>query len=367
MKKIYTLLPALIICSALVAQKHHGKHFTSTQKDKSAWTKSIQFSLFAGQAGGKNWASGSERFSVSANAFLNAYANRNRGRWYFNNSLIASYGEIYTDEYGTIKNDDKIDFFSSLGARVESVKHLGVGAAFNFRSQFSNGYDRDYLNQGLKRRTSGFFAPAYITLAPLGIQVAVKHFSIYATPLGFRGVFVSNAPYSYAFQGGAIPANLVNIKNLSLQETTVADMYGVDPSNTLRFEMGPYISGSYNEDICKNVTLTGRLDLFSDVLHNKPANVDVFWTNTFSLKVNRWLNVMYGLDMAYDDNVRKFGYYKNSAGFQVKSVLGVGIGFQHGGHHGMHRDGMHKDEKHDGEKHNDEMHERRKNNNKSME
>jgi hypothetical protein len=202
---------------------------------------------------------------------------------------------------------------------------LGLGAAFNFRSQFSNGYDRDYLNQGFKRRTSGFFAPAYITVAPIGVAHHKKNIDVYGTLLGFRGVFVSNAPYSYLFQGGIIPNSLINEKNPGNKEWSLAEMYGVDPIKTIQLQGGPYISVAVNKEIYKHVAYSGRLDLFSDFTHNKPGNVDVFWTNTFYLKVNSWLSCVYSLDLAYDDDIKKFGYFKDHPALQSKSILGIGL------------------------------------------
>ena len=57
----------------------------------------------------------------------------------------------------------------------------------------------------------------------------------------------------------------------------------------------------------------------------KPQNVDVYWTNAVVMKVNKWLSVTYNLDMIYDDDVRQFGDDGNSAGLQVRSLLGVGL------------------------------------------
>jgi Protein of unknown function (DUF3078) len=320
MRKILTCLLLLLFCLAALAQNND----TGTQ-NKMVWEKSIRLSLIVGQAGSKNWASGSDVFSISANAFLHAFANGQKGKWYFNNSLVASYGFINSDEYSTIKNDDKIDFFSTLGESLTKEPHLGIGAAFNFRSQFSNGYERDYLNQGLKRRTSGFFAPAYLTLAPLGVGYHKKNFDAYVTALGLRGVIVSNAPYSYLFQGGIIPGDIVNEKNPSNKEKSLAEMYGVDPQKTIQAQVGAYLSIAYNNEILKNVVYSGRLDLFSDFTHKKPGNVDVFWTNTFYLKVNKWLNAVYSLDLAYDDDIKKFGYFKDHPALQSKSILGIGV------------------------------------------
>ncbi len=344
MKKfwVFFLLIAFWI-SGFTQNKSNNKKRGNTSA-KVTWKRGGRFSLFAGQAGSKNWASGSDVFSVSANAFLNVYANRSKGNWFFNNSLIASYGLVNTDEYSTIKDDDKIDFLSTLGVNFKKKPKLGLAAAFNFRSQFSNGYDRDYLNQGIKRRTSGFFAPAYITIAPIGLTYNNKGLDLYLTAVGVRGVFVSNAPYSYIFQGGIIPANMINEKNPSNRERSVAELYGVDPDKTVQFQVGPYISASYNKEVCKNVTYFGRIDMLSDLTHSTPGNIDIFWTNTFYLKVNNWLSAVYSLDLAYDDDIKKFGYFKNHAALQSKSILGLGMSARFDNEKKMYkkRHGMHK-------------------------
>lgn len=320
MKKKFSFFFFLLLYLSGLAQKK-----ILDTPNKMIWEKGGCFSLVVGQAGSKNWASGSDVFSVSANSFLNAYANGQKGKWYFNNSLVASFGLINSDEYATIKNDDKIDFFSTVGVSQKTKPEFGLGAAFNFRSQFSNGYDRDYLNQGLKRRTSGFFAPAYITIAPIGVSYHKNSIDLYMTVLGFRGVIVSNAPYSYLFQGGFIPGNIINEKNPANKERSVAEMYGVDPVKTIQIQVGPYISIGYNKEICKNVTYTGRFDFFSDFTHSKPGNIDFFGINTFYLKVNKWLSAVYSLDIAYDDDIKKFGYFKDHPALQSKSILGIGV------------------------------------------
>ena len=336
MKKNLTFIFSIGLCACGFSQQQHAKNSTTISATKTTWKNGARLSLFVGQAGSKNWASGSDVFSVSANAFLCAYANGSRGKWFFNNSLIASYGLINTDEYSTIKNDDKIDLFSVAGANHKKKPNSAVAAAFNFRSQFSNGYDRDYLNQGIKRRTSGFFAPAYITVAPIGWRYHKKGPDLYISPIGLRGVIVSNQPYSYVFQGGVIPASMINEKNPANQERSVAEMYGVKPKRTIQYQAGPYISVAYNNEICKNVTYSGRLDLFSDVTHQALGNVDVFWINTFFLRVNNWLNAVYSLDLAYDDDTRKFGYFKNHAALQSKSILGLGVSAHLGDDKRMH-------------------------------
>ena len=168
--------------------------------------------------------------------------------------------------------------------------------------------------------------------------------------MGFRGVLVSNEPYDYVYQGGVIPASMVNEKNPATTERSVAEMYGVDPHRTIQYQVGPYISASYNKEICKNISYAGRIDLFSDFTHSNPGNVDIFFTNNFLLKVNNWLSAVYSLDLAYDDDIKKFGYFKNRPAFQSKSILGIGVNARFGNdrnkmhkrnHNKMHDD-MHK-------------------------
>ncbi|MBS1738611.1 MAG: DUF3078 domain-containing protein [Bacteroidetes bacterium] len=330
MRKLLLLFAGIIFLGQIVnAQRRKSIEIILTKKYKKPakpeWKKGVSFSLFAGQAGSKNWASGSDIFSLSVNGFMNAYASYDTKRWLFQNNLTASYGMVVTDEFATIKNDDKLDLFSELGRKLNKHKTTLVGAAFNFRSQFSNGYDRNYLQQGLKRRTSGFFAPAYITIAPIGIILHPKHVDIYASPIGFRGVLVSNSPYSYLYQGGVIPSQLINEKNPYAQERSVAEMYGVGPDRTIQYQIGPYVSIRANKEILKNVGYSGRIDLFSDFNHPHPENVDIFWMNTFNFKINNWLNAVYSLDLAYDNDIKKFGFNKDHAALQVKSVLGLGV------------------------------------------
>ncbi len=317
----------LCVFSCLAQEKSNSKKITT---EKAIWVKGAQFFAIAGQAGSKNWASGNDIFSVSANMFLDAYANLTKKKWYFNNSLIASYGLINTDEYATIKNDDKVDLFSTLGIKLKKKSNFGIGAVFNFRSQFSNGYDRNYLNQGIKRRTSGFFAPAYLTLAPIGVNYRNKNLSIYGTLAGFRGVMVSSKPYSYVFQGGIIPVDMINEKNKATTERSVAEMYGVDPKKTIQYQVGPYVSAAYSEEICHNISYIGRIDLFSDFTHKTPGNVDVFFMNTFVFRINSWISASYSLDLACDDDIKKFGYYKDLPALQSKSILGIGINARFG-------------------------------------
>src|SRR5262245_13660332 len=137
---------------------------TTKKPDKHGWIKGGVVSFNLGQGGSRNWAAGAEKWSVSVGAVAYLYANKKMGKWSWDNSLDLGYAFINTQSQGYRKTDDKIYFVSKLGRKIRPKLDATILA--NFRSQFYDGFDYNYLNVGLKRRTSGFCAPAYVTLAP---------------------------------------------------------------------------------------------------------------------------------------------------------------------------------------------------------
>jgi hypothetical protein len=72
------------------------------------------------------------------------------------------------------------------------------------------------------------------------------------------------------------------------------------------------------------VTYKGRMDLFSNY-ERHASNVDIFMTNYFSFKINRYFNASYNLDLIYDDDIKIFGKEGKSPGLQMKSLIGLGF------------------------------------------
>jgi hypothetical protein len=48
-------------------------------------------------------------------------------------------------------------------------------------------------------------------------------------------------------------------------------------------------------------------------------------TNLFAVKLSRVISATWSLDLIYDDDVKLFGKDGNSAGLQLKSVIGAGL------------------------------------------
>ncbi len=317
-------------------QKTSQRAFAEDTAHKDGWKLGGMFSANIGQGGSKNWAAGAEKFSFSTAAYVSFFANKRAGRFTWNNTLDMGYAMVNTTSQGVRKTDDKIDFFSKLGHELSDK--ISISGVINLRTQFTDGYDYDYLGRGYRRATSGFFAPANLVIAPGIDWHPVSYFSVFISPVSSRNILVLNNTRAYYFADGVIPA-----EDGGGFERPLAVYYGVNPNRKVRPEIGGYASVNFNKEIFKNVQFKSRLDLYSNYLKTErytvtgpdqiavekvnaaPEKVDVYWTNGIVMKVNRFLNVTYNLDLIYDDDVRQFGPNNNSPGTQIRTLLGVGF------------------------------------------
>ena len=118
-----------------------------------------------------------------------------------------------------------------------------------------------------------------------------------------------------------ITSRLVIVTNSILSKQAA---YGVDTGKHVKSELGSFVTINYKNDFDKSITYKGRLDLFSNYLDH-PQNINVFMTNQFSFKINRYFSATYSLDFIYDDNVRLFGSGGHSPALQSKSLIGIGF------------------------------------------
>lgn len=289
---------------------------TSKKADINGWTKGLAVALNVTQVGNSNWiAAGPDDFSLSLSGSINAFASRQWGRSSWDNIFSINYGLVNTTSLGVRKLNDRIDLVSKYGYATKRWKTVNLSLLVQFRSQLTSGYQYDYLGTSQKRRNSGFFAPAYIIIAP-GIDWKPKSWlSLFVSPASLRWTIVSNAPYSYLAQGGVFNGQ---------QETALATLYGVNPGKEHRGEAGAFLSAVAKRNIVKNVAYYGKLDLYSNYLKNA-KNVDVFFTNQFRFNIYKWLGVSYSLDLLYDDDVKNPRQPSRVLGLQVLSTFGVGF------------------------------------------
>ena len=284
--------------------------------DKNGWIKGGLISLNVTQIGNSNWiAAGGDDFSLSLTGSLNAFANRAWGRKTWENVLDINYGLVNTTSLGVRKLNDRLDFISKYGYKPKRWSKINLSLLGQLRSQLTSGYEYDYFGTTQKRRNSGFFAPAYIIVSPGVDWKPNTWFSMFASPLSTRWTIVTNGPYSYAAQGGVFNGH---------QETPLATLYGVDPAKEHKGEFGAFVTATVKKDLLKNVSYYSKLDLYANYLKDI-SNVDVFWTNQFKVKLYKWFNLSYSLDMLYDDDVRNPEKPSSALGLQVLSTFGIGF------------------------------------------
>ncbi len=244
-----------------------------------------------------NWAAGGDNFSMSINSYVN-YRVFNKGpKHNWDNSLDFNFGLIQSSSLGSRKNDDRLDILSKYGIRIDSSNKFFVSGLFNLRTQFFDGYTYSGTNATF---SSTFLSPAYVLLS-LGVDYRPKdNVSFFLSPLTMRNTFVMN--------------KYLNAKGV----------YGVPPGENHVTQIGAFGSITFAKQLFKNVLYKGKLDLFTDYGHN-PENVDMYFTNFFNFKINRFLSATYSLDMIYDDDVKLFGKDQNSPALQLKSLIGIGF------------------------------------------
>jgi len=256
------------------------------------WKMGGLYILNVSQGSLTNWQGGGDKSSFSLVSFLNLFAFYKKEKNEWDNTLDLGYGFINTTSLGTRKSDDRIDLLSKYGYQVS--KHWYAGTLFNFRSQFTDGFEyaKDVNGAEVKTKTSGLLAPAYVLLS-LGFNFKPSNsFSIFLSPVTERLILVNN---DYLSSKGA---------------------YGVKPGKKIKNEIGAFLSAEFNKEIAKNVVYKSRFDAFSNY-RNKPQNIDIFWTNILALKVNQYLSANIVLDLLYDDDA--------IGKLQVRQLLGVGF------------------------------------------
>jgi hypothetical protein len=359
MRKFTLIVIALASFVVSKAQEAESKKCSKSCCDKACekkpnkygWTFGGSVVLMGSQGGSKNWAPGAERFSLAANSMLQLYAKRQHGRCNWTTLLSANYGLVKTSNGGFRKNDDRVDLYTKYTFDHRKKPTWSWGVVANLRSQFTDGFKYDYDPNG-NMPFSSWFAPATLTFAP-GFEVHrkdKKFFQLFVSPIAYRSIIVANKPYSIrnvmalANGSGVVDPQTGYVSAASGKSAEFDNTlpYGVNPGQKARHEVGPYINLNYEFYVMKNVMYSSRLDLFSNLINSdvngtntgsfgsrlkdgRPGNIDVFWTNTFTMKVNNYLSVVYNLDLVYDDNTRNFTYSNNKADLQVKSILGIGF------------------------------------------
>lgn len=278
----------------LQKQFKEGVKRIQLEKDTTYWLNEGDFSIQMNQVSFSNWAAGGNN-SYAGVIGLNYSMNYAKDKSVWSSQLALSYGMQNLD--GDLrKTDDKIDFTSKYGYRINKKANFGV--LFSLKSQFTKGYN--YPNTD--SYVSKFAAPIYIGIGP-GIDYKPnKYLSMFFAPTTVQWVIVADDYLS----------------NLGV--------FGNRAGEKVRTQFGAAVTIQFGKEIAKNMKVDTKLNLFSDYLNN-PQNIIVNWDFVLDMKVNSFISAKLTTGLIYDDNIIIMDNDGNPLGprIQFKEMFGAGL------------------------------------------
>ena len=162
------------------------------EADTSRWNWKrgglLNFSLAQGSL--SNWAAGGDNFSLTVSSYFNYFLFYQRNRISWDNNVDVNLGYVQTTSLGSRKNDDRYDFTSKYGYKMDTTGKWYLSALFDFRSQFFDGYT---YNNNKGSFSSSFLSPAY-SLLSVGLDYKPnRKLSVFLSPITSRLVIVTNS------------------------------------------------------------------------------------------------------------------------------------------------------------------------------
>ena len=276
------------------------------------WTTSLKTQINVGQTSLSNWAAGGDN-TVSLAAFVDGNANWKLGEMFWNNRLQLDYGFLYASSKPIVqKSTDRIYLESKWGYKAPSTRYLYFSANYDFKSQFTTGYDyktpasvTDENGNELKGSAlrdvwrdaralkSGFLAPAYTNIA-LGIDFVPNNwFSLNFAPLTGDLVIVKDA----ALRGNySMP---LKEKYVDVTENVPTDG---SQFSSVRFGFGAQLKMDAKVNINDNFSYSTQVVLFTnylDINHCPRIN----WDNRIDWKLAKYFSFTITTNLIYDDTI----------------------------------------------------------------
>lgn len=240
-----------------------------------------------------NWIAGGVN-NVSLTLLLDYDFNLKRGDLEWINRLDGAYGLVKNQDENIKKNEDRLEIYSLLA--LKNKGRWSYSALFNLKSQWSNGYEYSVGQSGVTERnlTTKFLSPAY---TQIGVGMFYKR--------------DDNFWFNYAL----LSARYIRVNPIFTESLLDGENYfGVDKGKVGRFEAGGIISAYFKKEIMKNIIIENKLNLFQNYIED-PLNIDVDYTFSLEMSINRFFSTNLLLQLLYDDNALPE--------IQLKEVFGV--------------------------------------------
>jgi hypothetical protein len=279
------------------------------------WKFRSESAFILSQTSLSNWVKGGEG-SISTALDITGYADyTNKKRNVSSNNFIRlKYGLIKAGDEKVKKNQDLLESNSKLNHKA--FGKFDFSAVLLFKTQISKGYN--YPNDSVS--VSKFLNPAILTFG-LGLDYKPnKTTSINFSPLSYKVTFVLDT-------GRVVP---------QIDQTK----YGIPRNKRSLHEPGASLIISNEFKPFKQITVTNRLQLFTNYIHN-PQNIDVDWEMIVTSKINWFTDVRFNTHLVFDDDTKTPVVYKNgtpkvgsdgkplkTARIQFKEMLGFTFVFR---------------------------------------
>jgi len=282
--------------------------FSQEKKEaaKGPWTKVTNMSLLFNQAAFNNQWQGGGTSNYAANFGLIHDANYSKDKLTWDNRIVIDYGIAnQKDQEFTRKTNDRFELSSLVGKQIKETPWY-YSFFLNARTQLTNGYDFGENDDGnvFRSETTKILSPGYFQ-AGLGILWKKSdNLKLNIAPATARLILVNSQFTDVGQSQSAIDAfNQIGY-------------FGVKANETSRFEFGAAIGGYGKFTLSKNIVMENVLNLYSNYLEDL-KNVDIDYTISLVMSVNKWITANIAFQAIYDDNAVK--------GFQIREAIGVGL------------------------------------------
>ena len=282
--------------------------FSQEKKEaaKEPWTKVTNMSLLFNQAAFNNQWQGGGTSNYAANFGLIHDANYSKDKLTWDNRIVIDYGIAnQKDQEFTRKTNDRFELSSLVGKEIKQTPWY-YSFFLNARTQLTNGYDfgEDEDGNPIRTETTKILSPGYFQ-AGLGILWKKSdNLKLNIAPATARLILV-NSQFTDVGQGQS-----------AIDAFNQIGYFGVKANETSRFEFGAAIGGYGKFTLSKNIVMENVLNLYSNYLEDL-KNVDIDYTISLVMSVNKWITANIAFQAIYDDNAVK--------GFQIREAIGVGL------------------------------------------
>lgn len=309
-------------------------------KKPNYWSESLKTNLNIGQTSLTNWAAGGDN-TFSLAAFIDGNANYKKDGMFWNNRIQLDFGVLYSSSKPIFqKNTDRIYLESKWGYKTESMNNFYFSANYDFKSQFTRGWDYktpklgdEYKDEegnlpsldALDRKEqkalwrearvlkSNFLAPAYTNLA-LGIDYTpTKWLAINFAPVTGGYVIVTDkklrTAYGMQLRKGKTIEDVDAFKaseefkalSTAKQNEAIGNMF----YRGARFEFGAQLKIDIKLNINDNFAYSTQIVFFEDYLKNHKTNPcpRINWDNRFDWKIAKYFSLTLTTNLIYDDMV----------------------------------------------------------------